>query len=312
MPSILEKFKEGLTKTREGFVDEIIKLVKNKYAIDDELLEQIEEILIAADVGVETSLGIIERLKTYVNREGFQKPLQLISILKEQLLTYLLESSINGKEKAEDDFFNPKINPFVVMVVGVNGTGKTTTIAKLAKAFHDHGKKVLLAAADTFRAAASEQLEIWAKRAKVDIVRTQPGGDPASVAFDALRAVLARNVEVLIVDTAGRLHTKVNLMEELKKIHRVLGKAMETAPHEVLLVIDATTGQNALNQARQFKEAVAVTGIVVTKLDGTAKGGMVFAIQNQLRVPVRFVGFGEKLDDLKPFDPKIYVEALFL
>ncbi|MFQ5822446.1 MAG: signal recognition particle-docking protein FtsY [bacterium] len=311
MASILEKFKQGLAKTREGIVDEIVKLVQNKYTIDDELLEQLEETLIAADVGVETALGIIERLKLYVNREGYKETQSLLSVFKDQVIAYMLEGSSDGKETTEDDFFRSTTKPFVIMVVGVNGTGKTTTIAKLAKVFHDYGNKVLLAAADTFRAAASEQLEIWAKRVEVDIVRTQPGGDPASLAFDALKAAISRNVDVLIVDTAGRLHTKVNLMEELKKIHRVLGKALETAPHEVLLVLDATTGQNALTQARQFKEAVGVTGIVVTKLDGTAKGGMVLAIQNQLQIPIKFVGLGEALDDLKPFDPKIYIEALF-
>lgn len=310
MASILEKFKQGLAKTREGFVDEIVKLLKNKFIVDDELLEQLEENLIAADVGVETSVGIIERLKAYVTKEGYQQTQDLLSVLKDQMIAYMLESASDGKETAGGDFFNSTAKPFVVMVVGVNGTGKTTTIAKLAKAFRDHGKTVLLAAADTFRAAASEQLEIWAKRAEVDVVRTQPGADPASVAFDALKAAIARNVDVLIIDTAGRLHTKVNLIEELKKIHRVLAKALETAPHEVLLVLDATTGQNAFSQARQFKEAVGVTGIVVAKLDGTAKGGMVLAIQNQLQVPVKFVGLGETLDDLRPFDPKTYVEAL--
>ena len=311
MPSILEKFKQGLTKAREGFVDEITNLVKNKYTIDEELLEQIEEILISADLGVETSIGIIERLNVYVNREGFQEPRELLSVLKYQLIEHLMKSSVSGSEKVDFEFFNPHVNPFVIMVVGVNGTGKTTTIAKLAKAYRERGKKVLLAAADTFRAAASEQLEIWAKRAEVDIVRTKAGGDPAAVAFDALKAAIARNVDVLIVDTAGRLHTKLNLMEELKKIRRVLGKAMETAPHQVLLVIDATTGQNALNQARQFKDSVGVTGIVLAKLDGTAKGGMVFAIRSQLKVPIRFLGLGEGLDDLIPFEPKTYIEALF-
>jgi fused signal recognition particle receptor len=310
MTSLLEKFKQGLAKTREGFVDEIVKLLKNKYTIDEELLEQLEEMLITADVGVDTSLGIIERLRMYVNKEGYQQTQDLLSVLSEQLIAYMLESTNGGNGKGVDDFFNPKVKPLVVMVVGVNGTGKTTTIGKLAKAFHDNDKKVLLAAADTFRAAASEQLEIWAKRAEVDIVRTQPGGDPASVAFDALKAAIARNVDVLIIDTAGRLHTKINLMEELKKIRRVLMKAMDAAPHEVLLVLDATTGQNALNQARQFKDAIGVTGIVVAKLDGTAKGGMVMAIQNQLQLPVKFVGLGEGLDDLKPFDPETYVEAL--
>ncbi len=310
MPSLFEKFKEGLAKTRQGFVDEIVKLIKNQYAIDDALLEQIEEILIRADVGVDTAQHIIEELRQRVLKEGFRDPQELIALLKKQLLTYAANGAADHTS-GNRDFFTPTIKPFVIMVVGVNGTGKTTTIAKLAKAFHERGKKVLLAAADTFRAAASEQLDIWAQRAGVDIVRTQPGGDPAAVAFDALKAAVARHVDVLIVDTAGRLHTKVNLMEELKKIERVLGKAMETAPHEILLVLDASTGQNALTQARQFKETVAVTGIVVTKLDGTAKGGMVFAIQNQLNVPVRFIGLGESMDDLKAFDPATFVEALF-
>ncbi len=311
MASILEKFKQGLTKTREGLFGEITKLVKNKYIVDDELLEQIEEILIGADLGVETSLNVIEQLQNHVNKEGFNEPEELTAFLKRELAKHLTETAGSENGAAVTDFFNPTTKPFVVMVVGVNGTGKTTTIGKLAKIYHDGGQKVLLAAADTFRAAASEQLNIWAKRAGVDVVRTQAGGDPAAVAFDALKAAIARDVDVLIVDTAGRLHTKVNLMEELKKINRVLGKAMETAPHEVLLTLDASTGQNALVQAKQFKEAVPVTGLVVTKLDGTAKGGMVLTVQNQLDLPVRFVGLGESMDDLKPFDSKIFVEALF-
>ncbi|MFQ5770908.1 MAG: signal recognition particle-docking protein FtsY [bacterium] len=311
MPSLFEKFKQGLAKTREGLVDEIVKLVKNQYTIDDELLERIEEILIGADIGVEMALNIIERLKEHVTREGFRESKEVVSFLKKQLKEHLKESTANGSNATIDDIFNTQVKPFVIMIVGVNGTGKTTTIAKLAKALHEREKKVLLAAADTFRAAASEQLEIWAKRAQVDIVRTQAGGDPAAVAFDALKAALARNVDVLIVDTAGRLHTKVNLMEELKKIYRVLSKAMDTAPHEVLLVLDASTGQNALIQAQQFKQAIDITGIVVTKLDGTAKGGMVVAIQDQLNLPVRFIGLGESMDDLKPFDPETFVEALF-
>ncbi|RMF63119.1 MAG: signal recognition particle-docking protein FtsY [Calditrichaeota bacterium] len=309
MASLLEKFKQGLTKTRQGFVDEIVKLVKNKFEIDSELLEQIEEILIRADVGVETSVQIIERLQTHVLKEGFREPQELIDLLKRELIGQLGDEQANGSFEAR--FFEPAVKPFVVMVVGVNGTGKTTTIAKLAKIYHDRSKKVLLAAADTFRAAATEQLEIWARRAGVDIVRHQSGADPAAVAFDAVRAAQARHVDVLIVDTAGRLHTKVNLMEELKKIHRVLGKAMPGAPHEVLLVLDASTGQNALNQARQFKDAVDVTGTVVTKLDGTAKGGMVLAVHSQLKLPVRFIGLGETMEDLKPFDSRTFVEALF-
>lgn len=311
MASIFEKFKQGLTKTREGLFGEITKLVKNKYTVDDELLEQIEEVLIGADLGVETSLSVIEQLQNHVNKEGFNESEELTTFLKIELIKHLIETAGSENGNATTDFFNPATKPFVLMVVGVNGTGKTTTIGKLAKIFHDSGKKVLLAAADTFRAAASEQLEIWAKRAGVDVVRTQAGGDPAAVAFDALNAAIARDVDVLIVDTAGRLHTKVNLMEELKKINRVLGKAMETAPHEVLLTLDASTGQNALVQAKQFKAAVPVTGLVVTKLDGTAKGGMVLAVQSQLGLPVRFVGLGESMDDLKPFESKTFVEALF-
>lgn len=311
MASILDKFKKGLAKTREGFVEEIVKLVKNKYAIDDELLEQMEETLIAADIGVETSVGIIEHLKQYIKSEGFREPDEIVKALKEQIGSRLIEASSAFGRNSVLELFDAPVKPLVVMVVGVNGTGKTTTIGKLAKLFRDRDKKVLLAAADTFRAAASEQLEVWAKRSEVDVVRNLTGSDPAAVAFDALKAAIARNVDVLLVDTAGRLHTKTNLMEELKKIHRVLGKAMASAPHEVLLVLDATTGQNALAQARQFKEAVDVTGIVVTKLDGTAKGGILLAIQNQLHLPVCFVGLGESLDDLKPFEPETFVEALF-
>ncbi|MFQ5638352.1 MAG: signal recognition particle-docking protein FtsY [bacterium] len=309
--SLIEKFKKGLTKTREGFVDEIVKLVKNKFTIDDELLERIEEILLSSDVGVETAMEVVERLKDHVTREGFREPGDLLLALKQQLAVHLSLPGANGHGPTAKDFFERNEKPFVVMVVGVNGAGKTTTIAKLAKVWRDRGKKVLLAAADTFRAAAAEQLQIWAKRADVDIVRTRAGGDPAAVAFDALKAATARNIDVLIVDTAGRLHTKVNLMEELKKIHRVLGKACHSAPHAVLLVLDATTGQNALSQAKQFKAAVDVTGVVITKLDGTAKGGMLFTVQSQLQLPVLFVGLGEGMDDLKPFEVETFVEALF-
>ncbi len=310
MASLFEKFKKGLAKTREGFVEDIVKLVKSQYQIDDDLIGQIEETLITADIGVETALEVIDRLKNRVNNEGFNNQQELIAFLKNDLASSLRMSG-NSKDSTVDSFFNPEIRPFVILVAGVNGTGKTTTIAKLAKVYHDQGKRVLLAAADTFRAAASEQLEIWARRACVDIVRAQEGGDPAAVAFDALKAAIAREVDVLIVDTAGRLHTKTNLMEELKKIHRVLGKVMDGAPHEVFMVLDASTGQNGLAQAKQFREAIDVTGIVVTKLDGTAKGGIVLAIQKELKIPVRFVGLGESMDDLKPFEADTFIEALF-
>jgi len=307
MASLFDKFKQGLAKTREGFVGEISKLVKSKYEVDEALLEEIEEILVGSDLGVATSMDIVEQLQEHVNRAGFDETHELVGFLKNQLGAKLKKQRVESAEQ----FFAPKQRPFVIMVVGVNGAGKTTTIAKLAKIFHEKGRKVLLAAADTFRAAASEQLEIWAERTGVDIVRANQGGDPAAVAFDAAKAALARQADVLIVDTAGRLHTKVNLMEELKKIKRVLGKAIETSPHEVLLVLDATTGQNAIVQARQFKEAVGVTGLVVTKLDGTAKGGMLFSVNDELGLPVRFVGIGESMDDLEPFEPATFVEALF-
>lgn len=311
MASLFDKFKQGLTKTRQGFVDEIAKLVHNKYAIDDELLDQLEEILIRADIGVETALQVIEYLKEQVLKHGFRESNDLIAYLKEQLTEHLTRAELENNGSTEQVFFQPQAKPFVIVVVGVNGTGKTTTIAKLAKAYRDRGKKVLLAAADTFRAAASEQLEIWAKRAQVELVRTQPGGDPAAVAFDAMKAAQARGVDVVMVDTAGRLHTKVNLMEELRKLNRVLNKVMPSAPHEVLLVLDASTGQNALSQAKQFKDAVNVTGVVVTKLDGTAKGGMVLAVHQTLKLPIRFIGLGESMDDLKPFEANTFVEALF-
>lgn len=306
MASLLEKFKRGLAKTREGFVGEIQQLVQNNYEVDDDFLEHVEEILIGADLGVDTSIDLIDNLRDHVNRLGFNESQELVSQIRTQLATQL-----HQVKAPQNDFFRPPSKPHVIMVVGVNGAGKTTTIAKLAKLFHENGNKVLLAAADTFRAAAAEQLEVWAGRTNTDIVRTKQGGDPAAVAFDAAKAAVARNADVVIVDTAGRLHTKVNLMEELKKIQRVLGKAIESAPHEVLLVLDATTGQNAINQAKRFRETVEVTGVVVTKLDGTAKGGMIFAVQKQLGLPVRFIGLGEQMDDLKHFEPDTFVEALF-
>jgi fused signal recognition particle receptor len=308
--SVFDKLRNGLAKTRAGFVGEFSRLVLGRSRIDDELFDEVEELLIAADIGVDTSLKLIEELREEVRRQGVSDPKELYGIL-EALIAERLGERVNGQSTVGDDFFEPAVKPFVIMVVGVNGTGKTTSIGKLGYRFRQHGKRVLLAAADTFRAAAADQLAIWSKRIGADIVRTQPGGDPASVAFDALQASRARDIDVLIVDTAGRLHTKVNLMAELQKIHRVLGKGMEGAPHEVLLVLDASTGQNGLSQARQFSEAVAVSGIIVAKLDGTAKGGIVLAIQDELKVPVKFVGIGEGLEDLEPFDPKAYAEALF-
>lgn len=310
MASLLDKLKQGLTKTREGFVDEIAKLVKSQYVVDDDFLDRIEEILISADVGVDTALDVIDSLRQRVNRQGFNDSSELIGMLKDQLGEHL-NSVTSGKGEIESAFFNSGRSPLVIMMVGVNGTGKTTTAAKLAKAYRDRGKSVLFAAADTFRAAAVDQLEIWAKRAGADIVRTAQGGDPAAIAFDAAKAAVARESDVLLVDTAGRLHTKSNLMEELRKIHRVLGKAIEGSPHEVLLVLDASTGQNAIQQAKQFKQAVDVSGIVVTKLDGTAKGGVVLALQKELDLPIRFIGLGESMEDLRPFEAQTFLEALF-
>lgn len=307
MKTMLGKLKDGLKKTRKGIVDKIGAVISSRNEIDDELFDELEEILISGDVGVNISLKLIEEVKAKVTDLGISQPDNIITFLKSAVKRILSTDDTTQSES----FFNISTKPYVIMVIGVNGTGKTTTIGKLAHQFKQENKKILIAAADTFRAAASEQLEIWAQRAGVDIIRNQPGADPAAVAFDSLQAAMNRDVDVLIIDTAGRLHTKTNLMEELKKIRRVLTKLMDTAPHETLLVMDATTGQNGLSQARQFTEAIGVTGIVLTKLDGTAKGGMVLAIRDELGVPVRFVGIGEKIGDLQPFDPVEFVEALF-
>jgi len=309
---MISKLKQKLTKTREGIVGKVKATVNSRNEINEDLYEELEEILISGDLGVDLSLNMIEEVKDKVTDLGVKKPENIIKFFKSAMLKTLDgESSKVLPQKINDSYFSPEKKPYVIMVVGVNGTGKTTTIGKLATQFHRQNNKVLLAAADTFRAAASEQLEVWAKRAGVDIIRNQPGADPASVAFDSLQAATSRDIDVLIVDTAGRLHTKSNLMEELKKIHRVLGKVIPDAPHETLLVLDATTGQNGLNQAKQFTEAVGVNGIVLTKLDGTAKGGIVLSISNELGLPVKFIGVGEQVDDLEPFDSTEFIEALF-
>lgn len=273
--------------------------------IDDEFLEEIEEILIKSDVGVSTTQKILDGLEE-ANRE--QKPEgeeQILGLLKSQIEKVFSE---NGHRES---FFDIAQKPFVIMIVGVNGTGKTTTIGKLAKYFGDQGKRVVLAACDTFRAAAVEQLEIWSQRANSEIIKSAPGGDSAAVAFDAVKAAKSRGADVVIIDTAGRLHTKTNLLEELKKIKRVVNKAHPGAPHETLLVIDATTGQNGVRQVKVFDEALELTGLVLTKLDGTAKGGIVVAIADQFDVPVKFVGLGEQMDDLDEFSRSDFVEALF-
>lgn len=288
-------------------MDGISKAVSGKTRLDEETLENIEEQLIAADMGVETSLDLIETVREKINFGDRQDASAVLECLRDELMRRLEKTGGNGRKRPEAQ----APAPHVILVTGVNGVGKTTTIGKLANRFVRDGKKVVLGAADTFRAAASEQLEIWAERSGVEIVRNRPAADPAAVAFDTVTAACNRGADLVLIDTAGRLHNKSNLMEELRKIHRTIGRKLPGAPHEVLLVLDATTGQNGLAQARIFKEAVSVTGIVLTKLDGTAKGGIVVAIQDQLGIPIRYVGVGEGIDDLQPFSARAYVEALF-
>ncbi|KJS15645.1 MAG: signal peptide protein [Peptococcaceae bacterium BRH_c4b] len=299
---LFSKLKESLTKTRQGFVEKIESLVTGRKAIDQELYDELEEILIQADVGADTALDLVEDLRKLVKERKVGDPEQLKPLLQE------LIAGIMGEETYAVNWGGP---PTVILVVGVNGVGKTTTIGKLAHYFKENGQKVLLAAGDTFRAAAIDQLEIWANRTGVDIIKHHEGSDPAAVAFDALQAARARKIDVLIIDTAGRLHTKSNLMDELKKVGRVMSREVPGAPHEVLLVLDSTTGQNAISQAKLFGEATGVTGIVLTKLDGTAKGGVVIGIRKELDIPVKFIGIGEGIDDLRSYDAGDYVKALF-
>jgi len=299
------RLKDGLSRTRKTFVRQIDALFLGKKKIDAELLDDLEEILIMADIGANTTQELLEKTREQVRRDALADGQALKKALKEMILGYLL----NADRPA--DLALPAQGPFVVMVLGVNGVGKTTTIGKLAHKFTQAGQKVLLVAADTFRAAASEQLQIWGKRVGVEVVAQQAGADPSSVVYDALDYAKPRNFDVVLVDTAGRLHTKVNLMEELKKIKRVMDKKIPGAPHEILLVLDATTGQNAISQARLFNEAVDVTGLALTKLDGTAKGGIVINICHEFNIPIRFIGIGEQMEDLRDFEPNEFVEALF-
>jgi fused signal recognition particle receptor len=298
-----EKIQAGVEKTRRGWLGRLGDLL-GIWVITDEFWDELEELLIRADVGTNTSSKLIERLKKRVINENVAYPEQVRDLLKTETIAILRESQQEG---AVDE----STSPHVILVVGVNGTGKTTSIAKLAHKHKLEGKKVLLAAADTFRAAAIEQLQVWGDELDVDVIAHQPGSDPGAVTFDAIQAALARGADVVIIDTAGRLHTKYNLMEELKKIQRAAGKVISKAPHEVLLVLDATTGQNGLSQARRFTEAVGVTGIVLAKLDGTAKGGIVIAVADELGTPLRYVGTGEDLDDIAVFEPEAFAEALF-
>jgi len=303
--NVFKKFQNGLARTKSGLVEGIQRIVSQTRGLDESVLEELEELLILSDLGVATTETVLDGLRQRSLESGQVDAAAVLQLLKQELVGQLERSTAAAAVE------RPAGQLCVVSVVGVNGAGKTTTIGKLAHLQASQGRKVLLAAADTFRAAAADQLEIWRDRAGVEIVLSQSGADPAAVAFDALKAAMARQVDYLFIDTAGRLHTKGNLMAELEKIHKVLARQCPGAPHEVLLVIDATTGQNGLSQARKFAESVAVTGLVVTKLDGTAKGGIVFAIARELGIPVRYVGLGEGMDDLQEFDPRTFVEALF-
>ena len=304
-----DKIRDGLQKTRKSFIDKFQDLLGTGRKIDDKLIDEIEEILISADIGVQTSEEIISKLKVRVRREGFEEASDLYQILKEEIHEILLTSpSAENDAKYEIDE-NDK--PHVIMVIGVNGAGKTTTIGKLAHNYKNAGRDVIIGAADTFRAAANEQLEVWAQRAGVAIVQQSQGSDPGAVVYDTLQSAIANKKDVVIIDTAGRLHNKKNLMLELEKLSRVMKKLKVNAPNDVFLVLDATTGQNAILQAKEFMKVANITGIILTKLDGTAKGGVVIPIANELKIPVRYIGVGEKIDDLQIFDPSVFVEALF-
>ncbi len=297
-----DRLKEGLKKTRDSISEKIDQVLVSFGKIDEELFEELEEVLIMSDVGIESSTRIIEDVKRKVKENKVTDPKKVKDLLKEELAEILSD---------DKNYLDVKTTPSVIIVIGVNGVGKTTSIGKIANLMKQQGKKVLLAAGDTFRAAAIDQLEVWANRVGVDLIKHDEGADPAAVVFDAAQAAKARKVDVLICDTAGRLHTKKNLMEELKKISKILDRELPGASRETLLVLDATTGQNAIAQAKTFREAAGISGIVLTKLDGTAKGGIIISVKSELDVPVKLIGVGEKIDDLQQFDAKEFVEALF-
>ena len=297
-----DRLKAGLAKTREKLADKIDELLNTSTKIDDELLEELEETLIMSDVGTKTTEKLMENLRKGIRKTEIKTPMDVKIFLSNQIRELLIEE--------EGDAVN-LTPPHVILMIGVNGAGKTTTIGKLSAYYSEQGKKVMVAAADTFRAGAIDQLEVWAQRTGAEIIKHSEGSNPSSVALDAARSAVAQNVDVLIVDTAGRLQNKFNLMEELKKINRIIGKGISGAPHEVLLVLDATTGQNALRQAELFSKSAEITGIVLTKLDGTAKGGMIIGIKEELNIPVKWIGVGEGVDDLRPFNAKEFADALF-
>lgn len=303
-----ERLDKGLSKSKENLFSKLSRAVAGKSKVDDEVLDQLEEILITSDVGVQTTIKVIERIEERVARDKYLGTDELNTILKEEIADLLQENNtLDG-----DDFSLPASDvPYVILVVGVNGVGKTTTIGKLAHQFKKSGKSVLLGAADTFRAAAVDQIKIWAERVDVPLINQGMGADPASVAFDTLKSAVAKNADVVIIDTAGRLHNKKHLMEELSKIKRVMKKVIPDAPHEILLILDASTGQNAMEQAKQFTAATEVNALALTKLDGTAKGGVVIGISDQFKIPVKYIGIGEKIDDLQVFNRKEFVDSFF-
>lgn len=307
-PDKKKNLDQGLAQTKESVLKKLTRVIAGKSKVDDEVLDNLEEVLISSDVGVTTTVRIIERIQKRAARDKYMSTDELNRILKEEIGSLLSENNTGDQE---DLPFPETGGPYVIMVVGVNGVGKTTTIGKLAYQYKSRGKKVLLGAADTFRAAAIEQLEIWAQRAGVPIIKQKMGADPASVAFDTLRSAVAQQSDVVIIDTAGRLHNKINLMNELTKIRSVMKKVIPDAPHEVLLVLDGSTGQNAFEQAKQFTAATDVTALALTKLDGTAKGGVVIGISDQFKIPVRYIGIGEKIEDLQVFNKTAFIDSLF-
>ncbi|MBR3374095.1 MAG: signal recognition particle-docking protein FtsY [Bacteroidaceae bacterium] len=298
---------KGLEKTRTGFFDKLTRAVAGKSTIDDEVLDNLEETLMASDVGVDTTLDIVERVQERVKRDKYIKTSELNALLRDEIAQMLQDST----DPTATEFLAQDKRPYVIMVVGVNGVGKTTTIGKLAHMYKQEGFKVVLGAADTFRAAAIEQLEAWAKRVDVPVIKQQMGSDPASVAYDTLQHAIHEQADVVIIDTAGRLHNKVSLMNELSKIKKVMGKLLDYAPNDVMLVLDGSTGQNAFEQAKQFSLATEISSLAITKLDGTARGGVVIGISHQMQIPVKYIGVGEGIDDLMPFDKKAFVDSLF-